>query len=98
MLDPQINYVEDIVSMSDFRSELSDKLDQTRRTHRPIIVTQHGKSAGIFVDANDFQQMKSHIDFLEEYRLSTQDVIKGRMVSSENARKHIQNRIDELQS
>lgn len=96
MENPRINYAEDIVSLSDFRSELSDRLDQTRKTHRPIIVTQHGKSAGIFVDVNDYQALQSKIEFLEEYKLSTQDVIKGRMVSSHDARKHIQSRIDEL--
>jgi len=42
--------------------------------------------------------MKTKMEFLEEYRLSTQDVIKGRMISSENARKHIQSRIDEIRN
>lgn len=96
METPRINYSQDIVSLSKFRTELSDRLDQTRKTHRPIIVTQHGKSAGIFVDVNDYQNLQSKIEFLEEYKLSTQDVIKGRMVSSEDARRHIQSRIDEI--
>jgi prevent-host-death family protein len=96
MAAQKINYAEDIVSLSEFRTELTDRLEQTRKTHRPIIITQHGKSAGIFVDVNDYQKLQSKIEFLEEYKLSTQDVIKGRMVSSERARSHIQSRIDEL--
>ena len=41
---PQLNYAEDIVPLSTFRSDVTRLMSQTRRTHRPIVVTQNGRA------------------------------------------------------
>jgi len=46
---------EDVVSFSTFRRTLSDCMERTRRTHRPIIVTQNGHAATITFAIADFE-------------------------------------------
>lgn len=96
MQNLSINYTEDICPISEFRGDIPSKLEQTKSTHRPIILTQHGKSTAVFLDIKDFQEMKSRLEFLEEYRLAKQDIENGRIVNHDDAKKRILGMINEL--
>jgi len=41
---------EDILPLSEFRKNLAGYITQTRETGRPVIVTQNGRTAGVFVN------------------------------------------------
>ncbi|MBR1836325.1 MAG: type II toxin-antitoxin system Phd/YefM family antitoxin [Kiritimatiellae bacterium] len=52
-----VNLKEDVVPYTTFRSSLSSFMDKARRTHRPILVTQNGKSASVLIDVSDFEEI-----------------------------------------
>ena len=58
---------EDILPLSEFRSNLAGYITQTRETGRPIIVTQNGRTAGVFVNASTWDQIQEKLDKMEAY-------------------------------
>lgn len=58
---------EDILPLSEFRSNLAGYITQTRETGRPVIVTQNGRTAGVFVNASTWDEIQEKLDKLEAY-------------------------------
>ncbi len=58
---------EDILPLSEFRSNLAGYIAQTRETGRPVIVTQNGRSAGVFVNASTWDEIQEKLEKLETY-------------------------------
>ena len=58
---------EDILPLSEFRSNLAGYITQTRETGRPIIVTQNGRTAGVFVNASTWDEIQEKLDKMEAY-------------------------------
>lgn len=86
---PQVNYAEDIVPLSSFRSDVTRLMAQTRRTHRPIVVTQNGKAANVFLDVADYQKLVDKIDLLMDIYRGEQDVAAGRVHSTDKVRRMV---------
>jgi prevent-host-death family protein len=57
MLAKTIDYIEDICPVTEFRSDINAMLQKTKATHRPIILTQHGRSTAVVVDIADYQRI-----------------------------------------
>lgn len=58
---------EDILPLSEFRSNLTGYIAQTRETGRPLIVTQNGRTAGVFVNASTWDEIQEKLNKLETY-------------------------------
>ena len=78
-----INLQEDVVPYSTFRSSLSTFMAKTRKTHRPILVTQNGKSASVLMDVADFEALKEREELLADIARAEEDVKAGRVTPHE---------------
>ena len=58
---------EDILPLSEFRAGLAGFIAQTRETGRPIIVTQNGRTAGVFVNASTWDEIQEKLEKMEAY-------------------------------
>ena len=58
---------EDVLPLSEFRSNLAGYITQTRETGRPIIVTQNGRTAGVFVNASTWDEIQEKLEKMETY-------------------------------
>ena len=58
---------EDILPLSEFRANLAGYITQTRETGRPIIVTQNGRTAGVFVNASTWDEIQEMLEKMETY-------------------------------
>ena len=47
----------DVVSYTECRQTLADCMQRTRRTHRPLVITQNGHAASILLDISDFEDL-----------------------------------------
>lgn len=57
-----INLVSDIRPLSEFRANTAALISQVRKTGRPLVLTQHGKSAVVLLDVRMYQSMLSASD------------------------------------
>ena len=62
-----VNYAEDIVPLSSFRADMTRLMVQTKETHRPIVVTQNGRAANVFLDVADYQKLIDKINLMMEF-------------------------------
>lgn len=86
---PQVNYAEDIVPLSSFRAEVTRLMSQTRQTHRPIVITQNGRAANVFLDVTDYQKLLDKLDLMMDIYRGEQDIAAGRVYSTDDVRRAI---------
>jgi len=84
-----VNYAEDIVPLSSFRADVTRLMSQTRQTHRPIVVTQNGKAANVFLDVNDYQNLIDKVDLIMDIYKGEQDIVAGRVHSTDDVRQAV---------
>ena len=61
----KISLKEDINSISYFKSNFNQILDKMVENHRPMILTQNGKSAGVFLDIETWENLIKKIQVLK---------------------------------
>jgi prevent-host-death family protein len=74
MLNP-----EDIVAVSELQDRLRAVLDQTRRTRRPIVVTQRGKPTGVLLAVEEYARL---VELAERAELE-EDIARGERALAE---------------
>ena len=86
---------EDILPLSEFRSNLAGYITQTRETGRPIIVTQNGRTAGVFVNASTWDEIQEKLEKMEAYEdllVAEGEADRGEVVSHEDFMREIRER------
>ena len=78
-----IDLTKDVMPLSEFRSTIADCFARTRRTHRPILVTQNGRSASVVLDVSDFQRMRDTIELIEDVRAAEGEIERGEEISQD---------------
>ena len=71
---------EDVVSFTECRGKLGEYFEKTRRTHRPIVVTQNGKPTSVIVSISDWEPLSASWE--NEQRIATQ-VLEDLRISEE---------------
>jgi prevent-host-death family protein len=75
---------EDIVSLSDFKNNASKMLRLVRASHRPVVITQNGKAAGVLISPADFDQLTERARFVSAVEAGMSDAREGKLVSDED--------------
>ena len=78
-----IDLTRDVMPLSEFRSTIADCFARTRRTHRPILVTQNGRSASVILAVADFQRMCETIELIEDVRAAEGEIERGEEISQD---------------
>lgn len=83
----RIQLDKDIQPLSEFRSKVAFYFDKVKKTKRPLIITQNGKSAAILLDVSEYEAMLDKIELLEEIKLAEEQISKGLTVSHKDVKK-----------
>ena len=83
----KIQLDKDIQPLSKFRSKVSFYFDQVRKTKRPLVITQNGKSSAILLDVSEYQQMIDKLEVLEDIKLAESQISNGMAITHKNVRK-----------
>ena len=73
----RIKLKEDIKPLSEFRSKVSNCIEQVKKTGRPLVITQNGKSAAVLIDVEEYESMLEKIEILQEIREAEDSLIKS---------------------
>ena len=84
---------QDIRSMSEFRTGIASFLKQVHSTKRPLIITQHGKSAAVLLDAGVFEAMQEKLELFQDVQTSINQIEDGKGVDHSKAKEMILNRV-----
>lgn len=83
------NLAEDICPVSEFRADINSFITKTRETHRPIVLTQRGRSTAVLIDINEYQDMVNRLKVIDAIDTSRAHVANGDFITSEQARKRL---------
>jgi prevent-host-death family protein len=86
--------IRNITPLTDFRNNIKKYLEEISIHKKPIILTQHGKSAAVIMDAEKYQEMQDQIDFMRKVTLGLEDYREGRTVLADD----VFNEIDQILS
>ncbi len=73
----RVRPTQDIRPLSDFRANLAAVVRQVQRTKRPVILTQHGRSAAVLVDAAEYEALLDRAELLDDVRIAETEVAAG---------------------
>jgi prevent-host-death family protein len=90
---PRIALDADIHPVSDLRSNFSSLINQVHDTKRPIVITQHGRSAAVLLDVLEYERMIDKFELINDIELAAKQISEGQGISNEQARKRVKSRI-----
>jgi len=81
---------QDIQPISEFRANATAFVEKVRQTGRPIVITQHGRSAAVLLDVREYAKLLERLEkleILEDIEEGIKDMEAGRKMDAETARK-----------
>jgi len=70
----------DVRPVTEFRANTSAVLDQVHATKRPVILTQHGRSAAVLMDVEVYEGLLDEVALLRAVRSGEQEMLQGDVV------------------
>ncbi|MFQ5865938.1 MAG: type II toxin-antitoxin system Phd/YefM family antitoxin [bacterium] len=86
---------QDIRPLSEFRANAKALIEQVRKTKRPLIITQHGKSAAVILDVQEFEALLEKIEVLQEIQIAQSQLQAGLGIEHEEAKNQVLSRLAE---
>ena len=70
---------EDFVPVSDFKAQAAEWLRRVGESGQPVVITQHGKPAGVLLSPQVFDRLMERTRFLEAVEEGLADAEAGRV-------------------
>ena len=74
----RLRLADDVKPLSEFRSGVASCIRQVRKTKRPVVITQHGKSAAVLMDIAHYEALIDRIETLQDIRSGEQQISEGK--------------------
>ena len=68
---------EDVMSFSECRRTLADCIKKTRRTHRPILVTQNGSATSALIGIADLEKLWAALELQQDVHTAEEELDAG---------------------
>jgi len=89
----EVRPTEDVRPLSEFRANAASFVRQVQGTKRPVILTVHGRSAAVLLDAGEYQTLLDQLALLRDLRTAEGQLKNGRTVSHSKARERVMARL-----
>ena len=90
---PKILPTEDVRPLSEFRANAAAFVNQVRETRRPLILTQHGRSAAVLLDVKAYEDLIEHAELLHDVQLAEMQISEGKYIEHADFKKYISERL-----
>ena len=85
----QLSLMQDIQPLSVFRGNVTGFIKQVQTTHRPLVITNHGRSAAVLLDVSKYEELLDRLELLQEIHLAEQQLADDKGVKHEEALQQI---------
>jgi len=72
-----IRFSRDIRPLSEFRANAAAFIQQVRSTRRPMVLTQHGKSAAVLLDVDEYERLVERAELHEDVATAEDQLARG---------------------
>lgn len=84
---------QDIKPLSEVRTGFANFIKQIHDTKRPVIITQHGKSVAVLLDAYEYEAIQEKLELLTDVHASINQIENGQGLAHEEAKEKVLKRI-----
>lgn len=81
---------EDIVTVGEFRAKTSSWLEKLKSSNQPVVITQNGKPAAVLLSPAEYDKIQYTQSFMESVARGTADADVGRVVSTEELERRLE--------
>jgi prevent-host-death family protein len=78
---PRIRPSTDVRPVTEFRANASAFLDQVQSTKRPVVLTQHGRSAAVLMDVGTYEDLIDEVALLRDIRKAEAQIDAGEVAA-----------------
>ncbi len=71
----------DIRPLSEFRASVAAFVEQVQSTKRPLVLTQHGRSAAILLAVDAYEALLERVELAEDVRTAETQIAAGKGVA-----------------
>jgi antitoxin YefM len=86
---PRIRLTDDVRPLSEFRANVAAFVQRVRKTRRPMVLTQHGRSAAVLVDVAAYEELLDRVELLQDVERAERQLAKGQAASAGKAKQQI---------
>ena len=79
-----------LTPLTEVRRHTAEVFEQVRATKQPVMVTEHGREAGVIMDPEAFHLMTERLALLQEIAMGEMDIAAGRHVSWDQVKAGLQ--------
>jgi len=90
---PSLRFSEDIRPLSEFRANAASFIEHLRRSRRPLVLTQHGRSAAVLLDVSEYERLVERAEVLEDIREAEEQLARGEGVEHAAAKEQVLSRL-----
>ncbi len=84
---------EDIRPLTEFRARAAAVVQQVQDTKRPVILTQHGRSAAVLLDVDAYEALLDELALLRDVREAEGQVAAGQAVAHGTVARQLRQRL-----
>lgn len=85
----RVQLAEDLIPVTDFRSHAASLLARLKKTRRPLILTQRGRSSVVLEDVKEYENRLERLALLEAIVQGLQAAEKGNLIPHEEAMRQL---------
>ncbi len=82
----------DVRPVTEFRSHTSAVLEQVQKTKRPVILTQHGRSAAVLLDVEAYEALVDEVAVIRDVRTAEAQLDAGMGIPHETVETRLRER------
>ncbi len=83
----------DIQPLSAFRANAAGFLKEVRDSRRPLVLTQHGKSAAVVLDVEQYDAMMEELEVIREIKEARAQLARGEGIPHDQAMAELRARV-----
>lgn len=82
----------DVRPVTEFRSHASAVIDQVQRTKRPVVLTQHGRSAAVLLNVGVYEDLVDEVAVIRDIRTAEAQLDAGMGIPHEVVERRLRER------
>ena len=82
--------------LSELRTGIANFIKQVHDTKGPLIMTQHGKSVAVLLDAYEYETVQEKSELLTDVQVSLDQLENGQGVTHEDAKENVLKRVPDF--
>ena len=90
---PPIKVAQDIISISEFKAQAAEWLRKAAETGAPVVVTQNGRAAGVFLSPAAFDELSERARLVAAVEAGLADADAGRVHAPKDVARRLRERL-----